>query len=396
MTEVEETLRRTFGQAADQAPRLPPLLPERLEQLHRRKRGRVRMTLAAAAVVLIGGGTVAVVRGGDTITAVPAAESFSAKPPASVEKVWPQAVTKIPAKGPGGLGWQPVALVGDRTPLMVTSTAETGAAVAVYAYDLDKGVHQKIATMPEPGQHGFAGGFAVGSGHVAWWSGTKDRVAQLWSVPVSGGKPKLVGSQSIKEGDGSGIDKLAVAGDQIVFSLYTGGVFTVPLAGGTVTPVEGGAGMHLLAWPWIGTPGQGGEPHGTEYARILNVETGETRGAVTHPGENLRFCGVTICLGRTTKGGSFFRHRDGSGYKAAPGNAVLTSPPVQDRFYPSPYGDRRPAGVGLYDLDTGASGDLGLRPDGQWIAVPSTDPSSLLLSYQLGDQLHLIDLTQIR
>ncbi|MFC5834694.1 hypothetical protein [Nonomuraea insulae] len=55
-----------------------------------------------------------------------------------------------------------------------------------------------------------------------------------------------------------------MAGDQIVFSLYTGGVFTVPLAGGAVTPVEAGAGMHLLAWPRIGTPGQGGEPHGTE------------------------------------------------------------------------------------------------------------------------------------
>ncbi|MFC7587900.1 hypothetical protein ACFQYP_32610 [Nonomuraea antimicrobica] len=229
MNEVEETLRRTFGQAADQAPRLPALLPERLERVHRRRRRRTRVALATAAVVLIAGGTVAVVRGGDTTTAVPAAQSFSAKPAAPVEEVWPQAVEKIPAKGPGDRPWRAAALIDDRTAMMVASTADAGTAEAVYAYDLDKGVHREIATMPEPESgHGFAGGFTVGNGHVAWWSGTKERVAKLWTVPVSGGEPKLVGSQSIKEGDGSGIDELAIAGDQIVFSLYTGGVFTVP------------------------------------------------------------------------------------------------------------------------------------------------------------------------
>ncbi|MET7462664.1 hypothetical protein [Nonomuraea sp. NPDC005501] len=213
---------------------------------------------------------------------------------------------------------------------------------------------------------------------------------------MEGGKPRLVGTQSIKKGDGSGIDMLAVAGERIVFSLYTGGVYSVPLAGGTAELVKGGAGMHLLAWPWIGTPGKGGEPHGTVYSRIVNVETGETRTAVTEPGEKIQICGVTICLGRTADDKSFARHRDGSAYKALPSGSAMLNPPTQDRFFASVYGDRGPEGVGLYDVDTGTSGDLGFRGEGQSIGLPATDPTGRLLSYTVGDRLYLIDLDRIR
>jgi hypothetical protein len=34
------------------------------------------------------------------------------------------------------------------------------------------------------------------------------------------------------------------------------------------------------------------------------------------------------------------------------------SPPIQDRFYVSAYGDEKFEGVGLCDLNTGKSGDL--------------------------------------
>ncbi|GAA4232926.1 hypothetical protein FHR32_004377 [Streptosporangium album] len=405
MTEVEETLRRTFGQAAGQAPRLPGLLPERLERIHRRRRRRARVVLAAAAVLLVAGGTVAVMPGGgETMTAAPASEPHSATPAERVEKVWPEAVRKVPAKWPDGASWQPQTFIDDRT-LLVTAPAGLDQPTAVYAYDLDDDSRRKIADLPSPeGKSGFTNGFAVGDGHVVWWSAAKDRIAHLWAVPVGGGTAKLVADQSIKEGDGSGIDSLTVANGKIVFSLYTGGVFAVPLEGGTVEPVEGGTGMHLLAWPWIGTPGRGGEPHGTEFARILNVETGETRTAVTHPGEVIRFCGVTICLGRTSEGQSFFRHRDGSSQKMVPASVSSMTPPTQDRFYVSTYGGRKFEGVGLYDLNTGKSGYLGIREEGSStsppfevsIDLPSEDPTGRLLSYTLGDDLYLIDLAGIR
>ncbi|MFI9841575.1 hypothetical protein ACIHFD_31380 [Nonomuraea sp. NPDC051941] len=398
MTEVEETLRRTLGHAAEQAPGLPALLPQRLERIHRRRRQRARIALAAAAVVLVGAGATAVLRGGDTITAVPASGQYTEAPAEQVEKVWPEAVRKVSAKSPDGVPWRPQTFVDDRTLLMEAQGGGSGSTDAIYAYDLDSGTPRKIADIPASKDTvGFGNGFAVGGGQVAWWSGTKDSVAHLWTVPLDGGTPKIVADQRLDTADdGSGIDKLAVVNDKIVFSLYTGGVFTVPLGGGTVEPVQGGAGMHLLAWPWIGAPGSGGEPRGMPYSRIQNVETGETRTAVTQPGEELRLCGVTICLGTAADGTTFFRHRDGSSQKNVPGSVHSAYQPVQDRFYVSVYGVGRPEGVGLYDLDTGRSGDLRIPGEGSTIRLPSMDSTGRMLSYSLKDDLYLIDLSKIR
>jgi hypothetical protein len=237
----------------------------------------------------------------------------------------------------------------------------------------------------------------VGGGHVVWWTATDDSVAHLWAVPLEGGKAEIVADHRIPEGDdGSGIDGLAVVNGKIVFSLYVGGVFTVPLEGGTVEPVEAGAGMHLLTWPWAGTPGMGGEPTGTRFGRIRNLETGEIRTAVTHPGEQLRTCGVTICLGRSAEGEVFFRQRDGASQKNVPGDVSTAMPPTQDRFYVSAYGDRMPAGVGLYDLDSGKSGYLGIQGEGNSIRLPSTDTTGRILSYTVGEDLYMVDLARIR
>ncbi|MEV0231240.1 hypothetical protein [Nonomuraea sp. NPDC050786] len=397
MTDVEQNLRRTLGQAAEQAPRLPALLPQQLEQIHRHRRQRARMALAAAAVVLVAGGTLAVVRGGDTITAVTASGPRSEKPAAQAQKVWPEAVRKIPAKSPDGGPWRPWTFIDGRT-LLLTSTAGSDRTTAVYAYDLDGDAPRKIASVPTPkGTVGFATGFTAGSGYVAWWTGTKDRVVHLWAVPLAGGTAKIVGDQRLDVADdGSGIDGLVLVDGKIVFSLYTGGVFTVPVEGGEVQPVDRGTGMHLLSWPWAGTPGVGGEPNGTRFGRIVNLETGETRTAVVNPGEQLGICGVTICAGRTAEHEPFFRKRDGSDQKIVPHDMIPLLPPTQDRFYVSAYGDGKPEGVGLYDMDGGRSGDLGITGEGSSIRMPSPDATGRLVSYTLGNDLYLIDLAKIR
>jgi len=340
-----------------------------------------------------------VLRGGDTIMSVQggaASGPRSAVPSEHVEKVWPEAVRKVPVKGGDIEGWRPATFIDDRT-LLVTAWAGMDRTGALYAYDVDSGAQRKIATVPVPeGTVSFATGFAVGGGHVVWWTATGDSVAHLWAVPLEGGVPRIVADQSIAEGDGSGIDGLAVVSDKIVFSLYAGGVFTVPLGGGTVEPVAAGAGLHLLEWPWAGTPGRGGESTGTRFGRIVNMETGETRTAVSHSGEELRSCGVTICLGTTAEGKTFFRHRDGSSQKNVPGEVGIPWPLVQDRFYVSVYGDRLPMGVGLYDLDSGKSGSLGIQGEGSTIRLPFRDATGRLLSYAIGDDLYLIDLAKIR
>lgn len=400
MNDVEETLRRTFGQAADEAPRLPGPLPAHLERIHLRRRRRARTALAAAAVVLVASGTTAVLsRGGDITSAVQgeaASGQGAAAPAEHVERVWPQAARKIPGQAPDGESWRPVTFMDDRTLLMAAGPDRIN---AVYAYDLTSGTPRKIATTPVPdGTEGFPNGFAVGDGHVVWWTSTKDRVAHLWTVPVEGGTPRIVADHRIPEGDdGSGIDALAVVNKKIVFSLYVGGVFTVPLGGGTVEPVERGAGMHLLEWPWVGTPGRGGEPTGTMFGQIQNVETGETRTVVEHPGEQLLSCDVTTCVGSTSGGGSFFRQRDGSSQQNLPDDLGTPLPPLRGRFYIATYGEGDAQGVGLYDLNTGKSGYLGISEGIGSISVPSTDQTDRpLLRYTLGDDHYLIDLSKIQ
>ncbi|MEO3870246.1 hypothetical protein ABGB18_15640 [Nonomuraea sp. B12E4] len=140
----------------------------------------------------------------------------------------------------------------------------------------------------------------------------------------------------------------------------------------------------------------GEPPAGPRFERIRNVETGETRTAVVRPGEHMRECGVTHCLGQTSDGESFLRQRDGSGQKWVGGSLTLVGTPARDRFYVATYGTGAPAGVGLYDLVSGKSGSLGRTPEGIVAFLPFMERAGRLLSYRIGDDRYLIDLSKIR
>ncbi|WP_344841163.1 hypothetical protein [Nonomuraea dietziae] len=59
-----------------------------------------------------------------------------------------------------------------------------------------------------------------------------------------------------------------------MLSVLKGGVFSVPLNGGQVTPVERGSGLHLLSWPWAGSPGTWTPPDGVAVHPPGQPETG--------------------------------------------------------------------------------------------------------------------------
>ncbi|MEV0383297.1 hypothetical protein [Nonomuraea sp. NPDC050643] len=387
--ELEDDLGRVIGRAAESAPRAPSHFSAHIARTSRRRRTRTLAVATALAVAVVAGGVTAAVRdlGEDR-------PQIAVNPPATtapdpVEKVWPDAVWKIPAKLLAGRKPRPIMFVDDRT-LLVETWESFEKAGALYAYDLETRQIRKITDIRTP-KGVYASGYTVGAGQVIWTTIEK-RSTRFWSAPLEGGQPRAITTDDPIAGS---TDQTAVTGDKLAFSLTGGGVFTVPLAGGGVTPVAGADRHHILRWPWVGTPGehtQGDEP---AFEELLNAETGETSRAVVHPGEQLVRCGVTTCAGLRADDSPFYRLRDGSQERGLgqPGisgvaldrftTALLTGPTrVQT----------------LVDLTTGKSGDLGLRPDakGQMTAVQLGVTEVPTVVYRLGDQFVVIDLTRIR
>ncbi|MBN6055073.1 hypothetical protein JYK22_24265, partial [Nonomuraea sp. RK-328] len=390
MNDVEEALRRTLTGAAGQAPHAPITLTTTVETRYRRRRARTRAVLAAAAVVALVGGATFALKGGTT-RAMPATPP-TAKLPPPIEKVWPRAVREIPAGLPDGRAFYPYQFIDERTLLVAPDSA---AVDAVYAYHLDTHDVRKITDVPSPkGTVNYPGGFVAGSGRVVWWTALESGRGQIWSAPVSGGRAEAVASFPL---DDAGFDALAVVGDRIVVSVEAGGVFTVPLGGGTVEPVKGGEDAHLLVWPWIGTPAQPGGDGEPTFGSIRNVETGRTSTAFTRSGETMIQCGQELCTGRSERGTAFVRLRDGSGEKPDP-----CAPPMPTgapgRFCTEVVrgADNGLIGVALHDRKNGGSADLGLqRPQAELPPIPALRDGRRLLSYTVGNRMHLVDLTKI-
>ncbi|GIH75845.1 TolB family protein [Planobispora longispora] len=411
MNDLEETLRRTLGNAAEQAPRLPGGLPERLETGYRRRRRRARTALAAAAVVVVAGGTAAGLRVGASPVAAPGTDptgvssaTVGTEPgpradalPEPVGTVWPQAVRTVPATGPDGRDFEPLAFIDDRT-LLVTMNAGFRKNDALYAYDLDGRTFRKIADVPIPvGTVISPSDFTVGNGHVVWWTASADAFGQIWSAPLAGGEARLVADKKIADVPDKGLGSLAVIGDRIAFSEQEGGVYTVPVQGGTVEAVPDSAGMHLLDWPWIGGPGLRVPAGEARFGRIRNVETGETDTAVIRPGERSVTCDRTTCSGTSPGGRGFHRLRDGSQEKELPGGISPVEPPARGRFHVvTVWNEGSILGVVLQDLATGTSGGLGVRPEGRYVRKPRIGRDGRLLAYPVGDEMYVIDLAKIQ
>ncbi|MFD1939646.1 hypothetical protein ACFSKW_50130 [Nonomuraea mangrovi] len=418
MNDLETTLRQTLGHAAEQAPHAPATLAVHLEGRHRRGRQRAQAMGAAAAVVVVAAGTAFVLRGGPeaagpaTSVGLPTTVASAAttseatlaedeekvlpRPPA-IDQVWPAAVRKIPAKLPDGRAYRPELFLDDHT-LLIETSSSFEKTDGIYAYDLGTGEVRKIADVPTPkGTVLFASDFTVGDGQVVWWTALKGGTAQLWSAPVTGGESKIVASHQApvpteERDNDAALDRLAIGNGKIMFSFRSGGVFTVPLGGGTVEPVPGAEKFHVLSWPWVGSGGEYGPVEGARFDEILNVETGETNTAVTHPGERNVTCDTQICSGEREEGKPFIRSRDGSQQRDLPGTRGPVPPPTGGRFFTTPTRD----GIVLHDLTTGTSADLGIRPDKKGsMSLPMPEADGRLLGYQLGDQYVIVDLSKL-
>ncbi|MEV0613667.1 hypothetical protein AB0I81_10125 [Nonomuraea sp. NPDC050404] len=346
--DLVETLRAAAGQAG------PANFAEGVSR-RRRARQRGRVLLAAAAVVTVVGGTTAVLSGQEP-AAPPVAASPAPRSIVPVAELWPRAVLKIPADG--GEAY-PVTGLSATELLMATKTR-------LQVYDSATGKTRVLGEIPYPMKQYFPQGFAVGERYIAWHGENDENRewADFWIMPREGGEARRIGEVA------ADVDGVGLTGDHLVWSLRKGGVYRMPLSGGTPELLPGTDRLHLSSWPWAR---EGGD--GANTTRIANLETGQSTAVALPEGIDMMQCHPQWCAG-VRDGRLIVQRVDGSGRTTLPGTLLR----MGFRWL---YGDRyalfllntpeRQQPV-LYDLTTGTMAGLG---DGAQSLI-SPSPSTVL------------------
>jgi hypothetical protein len=314
---TEEQLARALKAAADLAPEPPADLAQCVAARRRRRdRRRLQTALAVTGVVAVIGTGMTVVKGAfvqrhDEAATEPAATASVTATPrvtptiAPAAKVWPDAVFRMPAKAPDGAAYRPVTALGP-TQVLLAAERSMERAVRLEVYDTTTGTTTVLAKVPTP--QGLAEYYVqawdADERYIVWYATADSRrdgpVAMFWAVPREGGTPRLV--YSLSGDQAAKVERVAIAGDRIAYSLSTGGVYTLPLDrpfGDADGPelIEGSEGLYLQQWPWAGDrPGQNGTDPARNQTLIVNLETGERRIVRAGDAQGVR-CGATWCAG---------------------------------------------------------------------------------------------------
>ncbi|GAA2208695.1 hypothetical protein GCM10009850_041530 [Nonomuraea monospora] len=296
MKSEEELARalRTIGERAE----VLDLLPRVAERRRRRRARRARAALAAVCAVVLGWSVVAL------WPARQAPVIGTPEPVTAVERMWPRAVFTMPGR------YRPLAAI-DATRVLVT--AEPG---TIEVYDSATGRSRTVVTLPDLRHRVAASG--------AWVVWMDDE--EVGFAPTDG--TGEAGRQRLPDGDD--VDRMEIAGDEVVWSAPLDGVWRMSLPGGTIERVPGSDGLQLAAWPWATD-----EPLDirTNPTRLVNLETGETvRIRPARGVEGLR-CGPTWCLG-VRDGDAVVQRIDGSQARVQPElGGQVGSYPYADRFF---------------------------------------------------------------
>ncbi|MFF0312622.1 hypothetical protein ACFYSC_34780 [Streptosporangium sp. NPDC004379] len=345
----EQDLVRALRGAADDAPGpAGDVLTAIADRRRRRTRRRAQSVLAVAGVVAVIGGGTAVARGafpsggGESarIAGVAAGPSEPAatssaeaddpsraaggEPEADVRpvtEVWPEAVSTIPAKAADGWKYRPITGL-SATELLLSAESSFEKAGRLEVYDTAAHRSTVLAEMPAPpGVKGyFAQDVEAGADSIVWWGETpnnSDEWADFWVVPRGGGTARQVGEVT---GAQAHVERIGVTADSVVWSVNAGGLYRMPLTGGSPEPIPGTDGLHLLSWPWAFdvANGEEGEDWDRNQTKLVNLETGQaTEVNVPDAARGLR-CGPAWCFGARGEE-TIVQRTDGSGRKALPG-----------------------------------------------------------------------------
>jgi hypothetical protein len=392
---TEQDLRAALQEAAARAVGPADIADAVRVRRGRRTRRRHQVALASAAVVIVVAGGSAVLRGGGSTatettatstTAISATAAPAASVPASAgpdlrksvpaRAVWPDAVSTIPAEAPDGSGYSPLTALSPTQLLMIART-EFEKTDRLDVYDTGTGESRVITRMPPSKKGYYQQRFEVGADYIGWYgtmpNDRKGGWADFWVAPRAGGAATKVGEVT---GDLSGVSAIGVSSDSFVWSIRPGGVYRMPLTGGSPEKLAGTDGLWLSSWPWAVDvpPDQLGQVQERNQAELVNLETGDKRVIIPPAGVKGLRCSIEWCLGR--KGDEVIVMRpDGSGLGRIPVPSSYTVLACGSHF-------AQVSGAGVYDLNTGKTAIVGMHYGGySWGATSSP---TTLFSWEAG------------
>ncbi|WP_141703473.1 hypothetical protein [Planobispora rosea] len=346
----EADLVRAFMSAADAAPEPVGNLLGAVERRRvRRTRRRVQSVLAVAAVIVVAGGGTAVARGvfshrggegpiladaAATATATPERSASSTRKPTPspsagrapgadirpAAEVWPAAVSTIPAKAADGWRYQPITAL-SATEVLLAAESSFEKVGRLETYDTASGSRTVLTEMPGPEgvEEYFVQSIDAGAAHIVWYGTTPnngDRWADFWVAPRSGGTARQVGEVT---GEQAEVDAVGVTADSVVWSVSGGGVYRMPLGGGTAERIEGTDGLHLVSWPWAADVGE--RDFQKKQTKLVNLETMQVVEVKAPDGLETFRCGPEWCFGAgSSESNQVIAERpDGSQRRVLPG-----------------------------------------------------------------------------
>lgn len=374
---IDEDLRRMLA-GVGKDPAVPADLTATVKREVRRRRGRRLGALTGVLVLAVSVGVgVAVHQVGR-----PASDRSAVhrQVPATLEpgredRDWAAKAIRMPAELPG----RPYYLVGmlDRRHVLVATLSGFERVSTLTSYDTVTHETTVLTDMAVTGGlvDPFPQRFYLDDKKIVWWVNAKTpggrEMVQFWAFDRTAGAKHVVATLP-----NTYVGNISVLGDQLFYSDRTA-IYRLPLAGGgTPVQVEGSEHLSIIQDEWASTPATGWPADfrsGTNHrARVtlVNLRTGQRRPVEGPVGSTAISCGPTWCAGQLVQDQeivTFGMRVDGSHvtvYPPAIGGPdwPLRGAPIGGHYLPFHYGRGDPSGryLGLLDLATGESGELGV------------------------------------